>query len=148
LPAQRRSGCPESIDSEETVVFPEDVTYTSEHEWVRDPGDAEGTVRVGITHYAQDALGDIVYVSLPQLGEQVQRGAVVGELESTKSVSELYAPVSGTVVARNDALDERPELVNAEPYGEGWMIELRPSDADELGSLLDAAAYRAQVEEA
>jgi glycine cleavage system H protein len=128
-------------------VYPDDVTYTSEHEWVRDPGDAEGTVRIGITHYAQDALGDIVYVSLPQVGEEVQRGAVVGELESTKSVSELYAPISGTVVARNDALDERPELVNAEPYGDGWMIEVRPSDLDELGSLLDAAAYKALVEQ-
>lgn len=128
-------------------MYPDDVTYTSEHEWVRDPGDAEGTVRIGITHYAQDALGDIVYVSLPQVGEEVQRGAVVGELESTKSVSELYAPISGTVVARNDALDERPELVNAEPYGDGWMIEVRPSDLDELGSLLDAAAYKALVEQ-
>ncbi|MGH3488190.1 MAG: glycine cleavage system protein GcvH [Actinopolymorphaceae bacterium] len=128
-------------------MFPEDVTYTSEHEWVRDPGDAEGTVRIGITHYAQDALGDIVYVNLPQVGDQVQRGAVVGELESTKSVSELYAPLSGTVVARNEALDERPELVNAEPYGEGWMMELRPSDPGELGALLDAAAYKAQVEQ-
>ncbi|MEQ7123156.1 glycine cleavage system protein GcvH [Actinopolymorpha sp. B11F2] len=128
-------------------MFPDDLTYTNEHEWVRDPGDAEGSVRIGITHYAQDALGDIVYVSLPPVGEQVRRGAVVGELESTKSVSELYAPLSGTVVARNDALDERPELVNAEPYAAGWMIELQPSDPDELGSLLDAAAYKAQVEQ-
>jgi glycine cleavage system H protein len=140
-------GAAQQVDSEETAVYPDDVTYTSEHEWVRDPGDAEGTVRIGITHYAQDALGDIVYVSLPQVGEEVQRGAVVGELESTKSVSELYAPISGTVVARNDALDERPELVNAEPYGDGWMIEVRPSDPDELGSLLDAAAYKALVEQ-
>jgi glycine cleavage system H protein len=127
-------------------VVPEDLSYTSEHEWVRDPGSSPDTVRVGITDYAQDALGDIVYVSLPQVGEEVRRAEVCGEVESTKSVSELYAPVSGTVVARNDELEDHPELVNAEPYDSGWMIEVRPSDRSELDQLLDAAAYQAMLE--
>jgi glycine cleavage system H protein len=129
-------------------VYPDDLTYTSEHEWVRDPGATSGSVRVGITDFAQNALGDIVYVNLPEVGVDVEGGAVCGELESTKSVSDLYAPVSGTVVARNDVLDERPELINADPYGEGWMIELRPTDRADLESLLDADTYSAQVEEA
>ncbi len=105
-------------------MFPEDLKYTSEHEWLREPGQAEGSVRVGITDYAQDALGDIVFVQLPEVGETVTSGAVVGELESTKSVSEVYAPLGGEVVARNEALDATPELVNTDPYGDGWLFEI------------------------
>ncbi|MEI2809971.1 MAG: glycine cleavage system protein GcvH [Nocardioides sp.] len=124
-------------------MFPEDVKYTSEHEWVR-PDSA--TVRVGITDYAQDALGDIVYVSLPEVGDTLTAGDVCGELESTKSVSDIYAPVSGEVTARNDALDATPELVNTDPYGGGWLIEVTLSNPSELDGLMDAAAYQASVE--
>ncbi len=126
-------------------MYPEDLKYTSEHEWVRAAGD-EGTVRVGITHFAQDALGDIVYVQLPEVGEDLESGAAVGELESTKSVSDIYAPVAGTVVSRNDALDQTPELVNSDPYGDGWLLEIRPTDPNAVGSLLSADDYRAKVE--
>jgi glycine cleavage system H protein len=127
-------------------VYPEDLKYTSEHEWVRADGGGEDTVRVGITHYAQDALGDIVYVSLPEVGEDLESGSPVGELESTKSVSDVYAPVAGTVVRRNDALEQTPELVNSDPYGDGWLMEIRPSDPAAVDSLLRADAYRSQVE--
>jgi len=127
-------------------VYPEDLKYTSEHEWVRSPGEAEGSVRVGITDYAQDALGDIVYVSLPDVGAELEEGSAVGELESTKSVSDIFAPLAGTVVARNDALDGTPELVNSDPYGEGWLFELTPSEPSAVDALLDAAAYRSSVE--
>jgi glycine cleavage system H protein len=126
-------------------VYPEDLKYTSEHEWVRTPGDAEGSVRIGITDYAQDALGDIVFASLPEVGTDVEAGSAVGELESTKSVSDIYAPVSGTVVARNDALESSPELVNSDPYGEGWLFEVTPADASAVEQLMDAAAYQASV---
>jgi glycine cleavage system H protein len=126
-------------------VFPEDLKYTSEHEWVR-PGEAEAAVRIGITDYAQDALGDIVYVSLPEVGTEVESGSSVGELESTKSVSDVYAPVGGTVVARNEILEGSPELVNSDPYGDGWLFEIAPADAAEVDGLMDAAAYRASVE--
>jgi glycine cleavage system H protein len=126
-------------------VYPEDLSYTAEHEWLRQPGEHEGSVRVGITHYAQDALGDIVYVSLPELGEQVEAGTTCGELESTKSVSDVYAPVSGEIVARNDSLDTTPELVNTDPYGGGWLFEVVPSDSSQLEGLLDAAAYQATL---
>ena len=124
---------------------PSDLKYTSEHEWVRDPGEAESSVRVGITDFAQDALGDIVYVSLPEVGTEVEGGSSVGELESTKSVSDVYAPVSGRVAARNEALDGSPELVNSDPYGEGWLFEIVPSDPAEVGGLMDAAAYEAST---
>ncbi|HET8717246.1 MAG TPA: glycine cleavage system protein GcvH [Nocardioidaceae bacterium] len=127
-------------------MYPDDLKYTAEHEWVRDPGESDGSVRVGITHYAQDALGDIVYVSLPEVGEQVESGGTVGELESTKSVSDVYAPLAGTVVARNDALDGTPELVNSDPYGEGWLFEVVPTDSGVLAQLMDADAYRSSVE--
>lgn len=123
-------------------MYPEDLKYTSEHEWIRVPGEAEGSVRVGITHFAQDALGDIVYVSLPEVGEQVTAGETCGELESTKSVSDVYAPVSGEVVARNEALDATPELVNNDAYAAGWLFEVVPSDPSQLDDLLDAAAYQ------
>jgi glycine cleavage system H protein len=122
-------------------MYPDDLLYTSEHEWLRRPGEAEGSVRVGITHYAQDALGDIVYVSLPDVGQSVDAGSTCGELESTKSVSDIYAPVSGEVVARNDSLDATPELVNNDPYGGGWLFEVVPSDPSQLDGLLDSAAY-------
>src|SRR5664279_4123919 len=119
---------------------PSELKYTAEHEWVR-PDDGSPTVRVGITDYAQEALGDVVYVSLPEVGAKVSAGAACGEVESTKSVSDLYAPVSGTVIARNDALDDQPELINSDPYGAGWVIEIEPTDESELAGLLDASAY-------
>lgn len=127
-------------------MYPEDLKYTAEHEWVREPGEHEGSVRVGITDFAQDALGDIVYVSLPELGETVTGGSTCGELESTKSVSDVYAPVSGEIVARNEALDATPELVNNDPYGGGWLFEVVPSDAAEVAGLLDRDAYTAGLD--
>jgi len=120
-------------------VIPEHLRYTAEHEWVQQLD--EGRVRVGITHYAQDALGDVVFVSLPEPGAAVSAGQSLGEVESTKSVSEVYAPLAGEVVARNEALESRPELVNADPYGDGWIIELAIADVAELAGLLDATAY-------
>jgi glycine cleavage system H protein len=123
-------------------VYPEDLKYTSEHEWVREPGEHAGSVRIGITDYAQDALGDIVYVSLPELGAGVEAGTTCGELESTKSVSDIYAPITGEVVARNEALDATPELVNTDPYGGGWLFEVVPSDGVAPEGLMDAAAYQ------
>ena len=105
-------------------MIPEDLQYTKDHEWLRTEGD---TVRVGVTDYAQDALGDIVFVTLPEAGTQVRAGETCGEVESTKSVSDIYAPVTGTVVERNDALDTAPELVNSDPYGDGWMLAIRTS---------------------
>jgi glycine cleavage system H protein len=125
------------------LEYPEDLRYTAEHEWVR-TGD-DGVVRVGITAFAQDALGDVVYVSLPAVGDTVAAGDACGEVESTKSVSDLYAPLAGEVTAVNDALDATPELINSDPYGEGWVYELRPADAGDLDGLLDPAAYRAQL---
>lgn len=127
-------------------MYPDDLLYTSEHEWLRRPGEAEGSVRVGITHFAQDALGDIVYVSLPEVGDTIEAGSTCGELESTKSVSDVYAPVSGEVVARNDSLDATPELVNNDPYGGGWLFEVAPSDPGQLDGLLDAATYEGSLE--
>jgi len=127
-------------------VYPEDLKYSSEHEWVRSPGESEGSVRVGITHYAQDALGDIVYVSLPEVGTEISAGETVGELESTKSVSDLYAPLGGKVVARNEALDGSPELVNADPYGEGWLFEVAAADLSALDGLMDASAYQSTLD--
>lgn len=125
-------------------MYPDHLRYTAEHEWVR-PTDA-GTVVFGITHFAQDALGDIVYVSLPAVGSHIDAGQACGEVESTKSVSDIYAPVSGEVVAVNVELDARPETVNADPYDGGWMVEVRPDAADAVSGLLDVAAYRAMVE--
>lgn len=125
------------------LEYPEDVRYTAEHEWVRSAGD--GIARVGITSYAQDALGDVVFVSLPAVGARLRAGESCGEVESTKSVSDLYAPLDGEVTAVNAALDARPELVNSDPYGEGWMYELRTDDPAALESLMDHAAYREQA---
>lgn len=125
-------------------MYPDDVKYTAAHEWARPNGD---TVRVGITAYAQEALGDIVYAALPAVDTEVVAGAPLGELESTKTWSDVYAPVSGRVVAVNTALDEQPELLNADPYGDGWIAEIRPTDTGGLDGLLDAAAYRKLVED-
>jgi glycine cleavage system H protein len=127
-------------------VFPDDLRYTSEHEWVRTPGEADSSVRIGITDYAQEQLGDIVYVSLPEVGAEVTSGSAIGELESTKSVSDVYAPLSGTVAAVNEALDGTPEMVNSDPYGGGWLLELVPSEPGAVDELMDAAAYQASVE--
>ena len=127
-------------------MFPEDLKYTTEHEWLRDPGQAEGSVRVGITDFAQDALGDIVFVQLPEVGETVTAGSVVGELESTKSVSDIYAPVTGEVVATNAALDSTPELVNSDPYEAGWLFEVSVADSSQVDGLMDAAAYQSGLE--
>ena len=123
------------------LEYPQDLRYTAEHEWVRTASD--GVVRVGITAFAQDALGDVVYVSLPSVGDSVNAGDTCGEVESTKSVSDLYAPLSGEVVAVNDALESAPELVNSDPYGQGWMYDLKITDAAAVESLLDLEAYRA-----
>jgi glycine cleavage system H protein len=120
-------------------VIPEELRYTSEHEWIRTGSGT--TVRVGITDYAQDALGDIVYVQLPAPGTAVQAGQPLGEVESTKSVSEIYAPMDGTVTASNDKLGDDPELINSDPYGEGWLVEIEPADPESLDELLDAQAY-------
>jgi glycine cleavage system H protein len=125
-------------------VIPEELRYTAEHEWVA-PADSGGPVRVGITHFAQESLGDIVFVQLPEPGTAVRAGEPLGEVESTKSVSEIYAPLTGTVVARNDQLEDAPELVNTDPYGAGWLIEIDPAEAD-LGGLLDPDAYRQLTE--
>ena len=121
------------------LEYPEDLRYTAEHEWVRSGED--GIVRVGITSFAQDALGDVVYVSLPAVGEELTAGDACGEIESTKSVSDLYCPLDGEVVSVNDALDDTPELVNSDPYGDGWLFELKVADAAAVEELLDDAAY-------
>jgi glycine cleavage system H protein len=126
------------------VVNPADLKYTAEHEWVKAVGDS---LRIGITDYAQESLGDIVYVTLPGVGTEVGAGQSMGEVESTKSVSDVYAPLAGTVTARNEALDANPELVNSDPYGEGWMVEISPTagvaDALQSAELMDADAYAA-----
>ena len=124
-------------------VIPEDLRYTAEHEWV---SPREGAVRVGITDFAQDALGDIVFVQLPEAGVTVEAGQSLGEVESTKSVSDIYAPVSGTIVARNEQLAGAPELINTDPYGDAWMIAVKLADPKAVGALMDAAAYKALVE--
>ena len=120
--------------------YPDALQYTAEHEWVRIDGDV---VRVGITAFAQDALGDIVYVTLPDENADVTAGGVCGEVESTKSVSDVYSPVTGVVISRNPALDGTPELVNTDPYGEGWMFEVRVPDPQALPGLLTPTDYRA-----
>jgi glycine cleavage system H protein len=120
--------------------IPDDLKYTGEHEWVHLEAGST-TARVGITDYAQEALGDVVYVSLPELGAEVSKGSAIGEIESTKSVSDVYAPLSGKVTARNEELDEQPDLINSDPYGAGWIIEIELSDPAETEDLLDAAAY-------
>ena len=125
-------------------MIPEDLKYTSEHEWVRLTDN--GNVVFGITHYAQDALGDIVFVDLPDVDSVISAGDTCGEVESTKSVSDIYAPVSGTIVARNDTLSDAPESINADPYGEGWMLEVRPDGDLDSSAFLDAASYAVVTE--
>ena len=122
---------------------PENLRYSKEHEWVRVDGD---TAVIGITDYAQDALGDVVYVDLPDVGDEVTAGGTFGEVESTKSVSELYAPIGGTIASVNDELGDEPEKLNSDPYGEGWICTITVADAGELDALLDAAAYTALTE--
>ena len=124
---------------------PDDLKYTAEHEWVR--AGHGGTVRVGITDYAQDALGDIVYVSLPAVGADVSAGEAFGEVESTKSVSDVYAPVAGTISARNETLEGQPELLNSDPYGEGWLVEIDVPNPAVVDTLLDAEGYRKLLDE-
>lgn len=126
------------------MELPADLRYTEEHEWVRVEG---SQAVVGITDYAQDALGDVVYVELPAVGADALAGAAICEIESTKSVSEIYVPVAGAVVEVNEALADRPELVNTDPYGEGWIFRLELTDPADVGGLLDAPAYRAFAEQ-
>jgi len=124
--------------------IPDNLGYTREHEWV--DSTREGVVRFGITDHAQDALGDIVFVTLPAVGADLSEGQPCGEVESTKSVSDIYAPVTGRVVARNDAVETSPETINSDPYGAGWLVEVEVGDPASLDDLLDAAAYRAHTE--
>jgi glycine cleavage system H protein len=126
------------------MEFPDELRYTKDHEWVRDEGEAR--VRVGITDFAQDALGDVVYVDVPEVGTEVKANQAFSEVESTKSVSDVFAPVGGTVIERNPLLEERPELVNEQPYGDGWIVVLEVSDASQVEGLMDAAGYRSFVE--
>lgn len=126
-------------------MIPEELKYTSEHEWVQRI-DAD-VVRIGITDYAQQQLGDVVFVQLPDIGEQVAAGQALGEVESTKSVSDVYAPVAGEVTARNNGLVQQPELINTDPYGAGWVIEIRLTDPSTVDALLDASTYHELTEQ-
>ena len=121
------------------MEFPQDLRYTKEHEWARAEG---GRVRIGITDFAQDSLGDVVYVDLPEVGASVEADQPFGEVESTKSVSDVFSPVSGTIVECNPLIDERPELVNEQPYADGWLVVIEPSDPAQVESLMDASGYR------
>ncbi len=127
-------------------MYPDDLKYTAEHEWLRRPGETADSVRIGITDYAQDALGDVVFVQVPSVGAAITAGSSVSEVESTKSVSEVYAPVTGTVVEANDELGEAPERLNDDPYGEGWICVIDPADPTELERLLDAEGYRELID--
>jgi glycine cleavage system H protein len=125
------------------VNVPDDLRYTSDHEWVRIEGDR---IRMGITDYAQDALGDVVFVQIPTAGTAVQSGESFSEVESTKSVSDIYAPIAGSVVEVNEELSDHPERLNEDPYGDGWICALSVGDASQLDALLDATAYRALID--
>jgi glycine cleavage system H protein len=125
------------------MQLPDDLRYSSDHEWVRIE---DGTLRLGITDYAQDALGDVVYVEIPEMGAQVEASGKLSEVESTKSVSDIYAPVAGTVVAVNADLADNPERLNDDPYGEGWICVLQPDDPGSLDALLDVESYRRLIE--
>jgi len=125
------------------MEYPEELRYTEQHEWARQE---EHGVRVGITDFAQDALGDVVYVDVPEAGTEVKAGQPFGEVESTKSVSDVFAPISGTVIDRNPTLGDAPQLVNESPYGKGWMILIEPAEGESLDGLMDAAAYRSFAE--
>lgn len=124
--------------------FPENLKYTKEHEWIRMDGDV---AYVGITDYAQEQLGDIVFVDVPTVGETLDEGETFGTIEVVKTISDLFLPISGEVLELNEKLEENPELVNSDPYGEGWLIKLKPSDLDQLGDLLDAEAYKNLINE-
>jgi glycine cleavage system H protein len=124
------------------LKFPEDVRYTDDHEWAKQEGDI---IKVGISDYAQDQLGDIVFAELPEVGETFDKGAEFGTLESVKAVSELYLPVSGEIISVNEAIADAPELVNTDPYGDGWMVTVKPSNAGELDALMDKEAYIAML---
>jgi len=126
------------------VQFPQDLRYTKEHEWARREGDR---VRVGITDFAQDALGDVVYVDIPDVGARVTADEPFGEVESTKSVSDVFSPVSGTIVERNPLIDDHPELVNEQPYADGWLVAIEPADPAAIEALLDAGAYEALLQQ-
>ncbi len=132
------------------LEYPDDLRYTTEHEWVRPAtgsgSSGAGVVRVGITSYAQDALGDVVYVSLPEVGADLTEGQSCGEIESTKSVSDVYSPMAGKVSAVNAALEATPDLLNSDPYGDGWMFELEIADLADLDGLLDSKAYQAELD--
>ena len=125
------------------MEYPEELRYTKEHEWARADGEV---VVIGITDFAQDALGDVVYVDLPEAGTAVTADTPLGEVESTKSVSDVFAPLTGTVAAVNPLLDERPELVNEQPYGDGWLLAIRPEDPAAIDGLLTAESYRGFIE--
>ena len=137
------SAASQTATRRDCTVNPSELRYTEEHEWARADG---ARVTVGITQYAQDALGDVVYVDLPATGTRVESGQPFGEVESTKSVSDLYAPLSGTIVERNESLESNPELVNSDPYAGGWLFEVVPSDTSELDGLLDADTYQGSLE--
>ena len=124
-------------------MYPEDLLYTPEHEWIR--VEADGTVVFGITSFAQDALGDIVYVSLPAIGDELVGGQSCGEVESTKSVSDIYAPIDGSVLERNEGLDTATESINNDPYGDGWMVRMRPAAPEQAQALMSAAEYAALI---
>jgi glycine cleavage system H protein len=136
-------GRPRPDEEDRTVEFPADLRYTKEHEWARVEG---GRVRVGITDFAQDALGDVVYVDLPEVGAQIQADQPFGEVESTKSVSDVYSPLAGTILERNPLIDDRPELVNEQPYADGWLVVIEPADPAAVDTLMDATAYEAFVQ--
>ena len=125
------------------MEFPDDVRYTKDHEWARPEGES---VRIGITDFAQDALGDVVYVDLPDVGAAVQADQPFGEVESTKSVSEVLSPISGTIIEKNPLIDDAPELVNQAPYGDGWLVLVEPAALSDVDGLMDAVAYRSLVE--
>jgi len=128
------------------MEFPEHLRYTADHEWLRVD---DGTAVLGVTDYAQDALGDVVFVGLPELGRHVGQGEPIAEVESTKSVSDVFSPLAGEVVAVNEALRDAPELINRDPYGEGWIVQIRPDEpADGASGLMDAASYRDLVQKA
>ena len=125
------------------MEFPDDVGYTKEHEWARLEG---GRVRIGVTDFAQDALGDVVYVDLPEAGAVIRADEAFGEVESTKSVSDVYSPISGTIVEKNPLIEDAPELVNQQPYGDGWLVLVEPADPADVGRLMNAEAYKSMVE--
>ena len=125
------------------MSVPDDLVYSSDHEWARVE---DGLVRIGLTDYAQDALGDVVFVQVPTIGAEVKAGDRISEVESTQSVSDIFSPVTGTIVEVNTDLADEPQRVNDDPYGDGWLCVLRPADVSELDSLLDAAAYQAIVD--